>query len=223
LELESDGDGWGYNLGLLVKLTETIKLGLAYRSAITVDMDGDLTLTDIAPGLQGAFGGASYRTSLSIKTKFPDIYSIGLAYSPGEKWTFAADFELVRWKSFDTVELDIHQEVTPILVDISVPLDWTDSQQFKVGVDYRYNDQISLRGGYAYITTPVPDHTLEPSNPDADMHNLTIGIGYRNIGWTIDGYYDLGIYENRRVENVFLEGKYGNRIHLLGLSGGYRF
>jgi long-chain fatty acid transport protein len=222
MELEADGDGWGYNLGLLVKLTDSIKLGLAFRSAVTVDMEGDLTLANLAPPVESAFGGAFYQTPVATSSEFPAIFSFGLTYSPGEKWTLAADFELVRWRSFTTAELDVHQEVPPFLVDTAVPLDWQDSRQFKLGLDYRCSQKLSLRSGYAYITAPVPDHTLAPGNPDADVHNLSVGFGYRTGRWTLDGFYDLGLYESRRVDNAILAGKYENRVHFLGFSAGYR-
>jgi long-chain fatty acid transport protein len=223
LELEADGAGWGYNLGLLVNLTRRARLGAAYRSIVKVDLDGDLNLTGIAPAMQSAFGGASHRTKVSSEAEFPEIYSVGLAYFPGEKLTLAADFELVRWKSFDKADLNIHQEVPPILVSGTTPLDWKDSRQYKAGMDYRFHAKASLRLGYSFITNPVPDHTLEPGNPDADVHTLSMGLGYRTTGWSLDAFYNLGLYERRRVEKPILEGTYRNRLQFAGLSAGYRF
>jgi long-chain fatty acid transport protein len=221
--LMMEGDGWGYNLGLLLRLTDRVNLGLAYRSAIKVDMEGDLKVDDIAPALQGLFGGVSFKTPVSTRAEFPAICSLGASYSLNDKWTLATDFELVRWESFDVSTLDILQEIPPFLVDSSVRLDWDDSWQFKAGFDYRYSEKISLRGGYAYITNPVPEHTLEPGNPDAEMHNLTVGIGYQHSRWALDGFYDLGLYESRKVNNALLAGRFENRVHFLGLSAGYSF
>jgi long-subunit fatty acid transport protein len=41
LELEADGDGWGYNAGLLWKPSERLSVGISYRSEIELDFDGD--------------------------------------------------------------------------------------------------------------------------------------------------------------------------------------
>ncbi len=81
----------------------------------------------------------------------------------------------------------------------------------------------ALRAGYAFLNTPVPDHTFEPGNPDADQHHVSIGLGYRVAGWRIDGFYDFGVYQNRRVQNAMVDGKFSNAIHYLGVSAGWTF
>ena len=50
----------------------------------------------------------------------------------------------------------------------------------------------------------------------------TLNIGYRNGGWTIDGFYNVSLYENRRVDNAILSGRYENIAHYLGFSVGKR-
>ncbi len=41
VELEADGDGWGYNFGLLWQPLDCLSFGVAYRSEIELDFDGD--------------------------------------------------------------------------------------------------------------------------------------------------------------------------------------
>lgn len=49
VEMEAEGDGWGYNLGLQYDLTDTVLLGLTYRSKVDVDYNGDLDTNGFSP------------------------------------------------------------------------------------------------------------------------------------------------------------------------------
>lgn len=222
MRMEADGGGWGYNLGALITLNESFRIGLAYRSKVKIDSYGDLEINDIAPALQPLFGSAEFETNVSTTSTFPEIYSFGTAYFPTEKLVIAFDVELVRWSIFKRSVVDLKDEVPAAgITDTSTPLDWKDSWQFKTGIDYKVSDALSLRGGYAFINTPAPEHTLNPGNPDADSHYFLIGSGYRTGKWTIDSYYSFGYFEDRDVNNSIMSGKYENVNHSAGLSIGY--
>ena len=60
LKLKGSGDAWGYNFGLLLKPTENLRIGANYRSAFTLRIkDGDVTLSNINPGVGTSFAGVS--------------------------------------------------------------------------------------------------------------------------------------------------------------------
>ncbi len=221
--MEADGGGWGWNAGTLITVHESVRIGLAYRSRVKVDFSGDLEINDIAPALQPLFGSPGFETDVSTTTTFPDVYSFGIAYFPAGNIVIAFDVEMVAWSTFRQTDLDLDDEVPAAgVADSRTPLDWNDSWQFKAGIDYRVNETLSLRGGYAFINTPVPEHTLSPAAPDADQHNFSIGTGYRTGKWTLDAYYNFGLYEDRNVNNTVLSGEYESRTHYAGLSIGYR-
>lgn len=222
--LDAEGDGWGYNIGALILLGRDLRLAFAYRSRIRVDLDGDIALSGIAPFLQPLFGSSHYSSRVSAVNRFPDIWSVGIAYAPRPALIVAADAELLRWSSFDRMVLDVAQEVPAAGFGDSVAmLDWQDPWQIKVGIEYRATGALSLRAGYAYIETFVPDHTLEPGNPDADQHNVSIGAGYRSGAWWFDGFYNAGFFRDRAVQNTILSGTYENFIHYAGVSIGRSF
>lgn len=224
MKIEGEGDGWGYNIGALLNISEKIRLGLAYRSRIKVDQKGDMDVDGIAPALQPLFGSAAFDTGVNTSSTFPEIYGIGIAYYPDEQLVFDFDMEWVRWSSFQRMELDLDDEVPAAgLSDSSMPFDWKDSLQFKAGLNYTVNRAFSLRTGYAFINNPVPDHTLSPANPDSDQHNFSIGAGYGINKWIIDFYYNYSYFKDRNVNNNVLSGEYENCMHYTGLSTGYRF
>lgn len=222
-KMEADGHGWGYNFGFLLSPSSDLNIGFAYRSRVRVDYEGDITITNIAPALQSLFGGAAYSTGIRTTTKFPDIYSLGVAVKPSDRLVLDVDIELVRWSSFDSIYLDLDREVAAALTDGLALLDWKDSWQIKAGADYKIDESFSVRGGYAYIPSPVPDSTLEPGNPDADQHNISIGMGYKTGATTIDLFYNYTVFEKRTVSNLFTTGTYSNTAHYIGVSTDYRF
>jgi long-subunit fatty acid transport protein len=91
------------------------------------------------------------------------------------------------------------------------------------GMDYKINDRFSIRGGYVYQQTSVPDFTLNPGNPDSDQHFIALGIGYRPGKWVIDVFYAVGFFVGREVHNPILSGTYNSLTNLGGVSIGYRF
>jgi long-chain fatty acid transport protein len=78
-----------------------------------------------------------------------------------------------------------HEVPAAGFADSSTPLDWKNIWIIKFGAEYRINDGFALRGGYAYVTTPVPEHTLDPGNPASTQHNVSVGSlspGGRGLG-----------------------------------------
>jgi long-chain fatty acid transport protein len=120
--------------------------------------------------------------------------------------------------------LDIKDEIPEArFSDISAELDWKDGWILKAGVDYWLNEKVSLRGGYTYLETVVPDRTLSPANPDSEQHVFSIGMSYRMGKMYLDGFYSAGFYEDRKVQNDILSGKYENFAHYVGFSIGYQW
>ncbi len=218
------GLGVGYNLGLLLFPEEKLSFAFAYRSAISVKHEGTLALGGIAPPLQPLFGGGVFRTDANIVMTFPHKFSWGLAYRPTPKVTLALDLEWFWWSSFKRPTLDLKNEIPAAkLTDSTIAFDWKNSLLLTVGGDYKISDRFSLRGGYVFQQTPVPESTLSPGNPDSDQHYLSVGFGYRPGKWVIDGFYAIGFFLDRKVQNPILTGTYHSLSQLGGLSLGYRF
>jgi long-chain fatty acid transport protein len=223
-ELKGDGDGWGYNAGILFSPNERLRFGFAYRSAIRVRQSGDLSIHGIAPQLAPLFGGTEFGTDFHTTLKFPQIVSFGVSCMPSRKLTLAFDLEWIGWSSFSSIRYDLEKEVPEAgVTDSTTDLDWKDIWTVKVGVDYKLKDNLSIRGGYAYVDSPVPLQTLEPGNPDAKQHNFSVGVGYRKGRWTLDFAYVAGFYQNRTVSNPILSGEYENFVHYATMSVGYKF
>jgi len=219
LRLKGDGNGWGYNLGVLYRVNDELRIGLAYRSGIRVNLSGDVMLENIAPPLQPLFGGSSYSTKARTGVDFPEVYSVGVSLQATEKLLLAVDVELVRWSSFDKIALDFETEIPAAgFTDTTTNLGWGDSWQYMSGVEYRYSDRLKLRTGYVYLSRTVPDASMGPDNPDAVQHGLCVGGGYRFDQATIDLFYDLTLFQKRHVDNGSLPGTYRSSTSYAGVT-----
>ena len=222
--LKGDGGGWGYNLGVMIYPGEGLSLGLAYRSGIRVQQDATLTVENIAPALQPLFGGSQFKTDATIVLHMPQLVSAGIAYRPTRSLTLSAAVDWVGWSSFDKMDIALKNEVPAAgLTGVSIPLNYRDIWQFKLGAEYRVNDRFSLRCGYAYIQSFVPDESLSPGSPESDQNNFMIGFGHTKDRWTFDAFYMVDIYLHRTVSNNILSGSYDTLTHVVGLSIGYVF
>lgn len=220
--LDGDGDGWSYNAGLMWKLDQ-LSFGLAYRSTTKVDLSGRGHISNIAEPLRNVFDGQDHITGFKADLELPDIISFGVSYRYSEDLTVNFDYEIYGWSTYDTVLLDFDNEVPAAnFVDAPAVYDWKDAAQIKLGGEYKLNEQIALRAGYAYLEAQVPDHTLTPISPEGDQHNFSIGAGYKVGNMSFDAYYMYTEVEKRKA-NVILVGEYDNTLHFFGVGMNYTF
>lgn len=222
--LDMDGDGWGFNLGLLWKPHPKHSFGLAYRSRVDIELSGNLKIENIPVGL-------GYPSILRYNTKqditIPSIVSGGYAFRPVDKLKLEFDINWVEWSTFD--KADLKDEDTGVLIS-TTDLDWGDTWIFALGGEYLLTEKLALRAGYCFVENAVPEKAFTPAVPDSDMHAITLGLGYTLDRVTIDLAYGIGFYEERDIDNniganvgTTVSGKYDSLIHIIGVSVGFRF
>ena len=78
--------------------------------------------------------------------------------------------------------------------EIKMKRDWKDTNQVKIGIEYKPTDILTLRCGYFYDPTPIPDDTYDSIWPDADKKDLFNwhGSKFREMAnrWNLTVYYN---------------------------------
>ena len=232
-ELKGDGDAWGYNFGLLLKPTENFRIGVNYRSPFTLKIkDADVTISNTNPayGVVPQLGATPSSTKAGATVAMPATFALGAAYTIG-KLTVEADADWTFWHSFSSLPITIQNPV-PTLPSTENPTQWEDVVAFRLGVEYRVTDPLSLRAGFVYDPTPVPASTMGPMLPDSDKLDYMVGVGYKIGAWTIDV---AGMYidkKDRTVSNIRFEGTNpvgqngtwsGGSAWLASVDVGYKF
>ena len=83
VELEGDGDVWGYNFGMLLKPTENLRIGVNYRSKFNLKVkDADVNIGNTSPAYaSGLFGPTPTSTKGSATIAMPATFALGAAYT----------------------------------------------------------------------------------------------------------------------------------------------
>ncbi len=168
--------GWGYKLGAVFKATDRLNLGATYHAKTRM---GDMKASDAQLSAAGGLGSTAMTGELKvIDFQWPEIYGVGLAWTPSEKWMLAADVKRILWSdamrdfriSFSSAGMDLN---------VTMPQNWEDQTVLAVGVQYQARRDLALRFGINQSSNPVPDGTLNPLFPAIVERHYTAGIGYR--------------------------------------------
>jgi len=164
------GDDWnfGYNLGLLYDLGADNRIGLAYRSRVQHELDGESTLTGAGP-----FSGS---TASRADVTLPEHLILSGHLRLDQRWALMADVIWTRWSRFQEVRIRF-DDGTP---DDVTAHNWEDSWRYTLGAEYRHSPQWTLRAGVALDRSPIPDaHHRTPRIPGADRRWIALGASYQ--------------------------------------------
>ncbi|MDL2286186.1 outer membrane protein transport protein [Desulfococcaceae bacterium OttesenSCG-928-F15] len=194
-EMEDDFN-YGFNFGLMYKPTETITLGLTYRSHTQAKFSGDIKFT--SPTLEQVFGSATQRGKVRMQYDHPQQIQAGIRYQPHERFSMEFDIVWTNWSYNERQKETITFKGSSF--DAIYDRKWDDTRQIRFGAEYIVNDWCTLRGGYFYDPTPIPDDTLDLMWPDADKKTYSIGAGFKvTQNLTIDTVFQITHIEQDRV------------------------
>ncbi len=226
--VEVTGDDWGYgfNLGVLFELSESTRIGAAYRSKISSTLKGTGDFTLPGGATPADFLGAFADTGVSAKFTSPDTASVGVYHDLSPELAVMAEAAWTGWSSFDVLRVQFDNPVQPDSVTIE---DWDDSWFFALGATWRPNEQLALRGGIAYDQTPIPDATRTPRIPGNDRTWVSLGLGYEvTPGFSLDaGYTHIFVDDSAVTLNqggsLELNASYENSVDIVTVQAVLKF
>ncbi len=237
LDMDADGDGWGFNVGVLFQPTKEWSFGLAYRSNIYIDYDGDadyyrhegVQAIDNLIQMIGGIPNFSHLlfpdTDISSELRLPDTVAFGIMNRSIKNLTLEVDVMWTRWETYDSLDITFDDMFTLKNYTVRDEKDWDNSWTIRVGAEYQVNPSWVVRAGYIYDQTPAPSKTRAPELPDADRNDISIGVGYttpsKNL--SIDAAYLISFFKNERSEQEYLRGKYETTGHVISVALTYRF
>ena len=177
------GAGWGYGftLGAMFKPLPGTSIGVGYRSAINQKINGSETLPGPVLGLAAPFpaglGLPSTPGSISGTLNLPSILSVGLRQQLTPQWAVLGTFEWTNWSRIGTATI-LQPNGNPALIagqPIAFAFQYRDGWFASGGVEYKWNEQWTLRGGVGFERSPITDQVRIPLLPDNDRTWLAIG------------------------------------------------
>lgn len=212
--IKGDDYGWGFNLGLLWKLSDTSRVGLAYRSEIEHTLEGDLRVNGVVAA-----------NPVFADVTLPDSLSLSLFHKLDDQWDILADLSWTGWSDFEVLNI-VNSAGTSVVTPTTE--NWDDSFRVSVGANYHLNSKLTLRGGVAFDETPVSDRYRTARIPDQDRTWLAFGAQYRlSPSSTIDmGYAHLFVKDARISElrsGLTLTGTYDASVDILSFQYTHTF
>jgi long-chain fatty acid transport protein len=229
LHLEADGWGYGFNMGLHYQPCDYAKIGLSYRSPVTMKVtgDADFDTPDMIKALVPA--GKFTDTSASGTVTLPDSFSFGVAVYPYEKLSVEVGAVYTLWSKYDELKINYGDPVLPTATPTQSiqAKNWEDVWRFNIGVEYAALDWLDLRAGYVFDQSPVQDDTIDYMVPANDRHLFNSGVGFHWDNWMVDVNYTYLMIMDRDIDgrdDGVRDGEIDNAdAHMVGLSVGYKF
>jgi long-chain fatty acid transport protein len=246
-QLTASGTGFAVNVGGIIKVNDKLSIGGHWLTKKTITYDGDAVFTPVPTGLtlppnnplgrpagtpvdsilapQFGTGGALADGVATTAITLPPQGSIGVAYRLRDNWTVMADYQYVGWGWFQSVVVTFQNPATPTIV---LTPGGKDSHGIRLGTEYVSSEKLTLRGGYLYHTSALPDNFVTPLLPEAPRNEFTIGLGYQ---LTSQLHADLAyqyIEQQDRRGRVFdtaigNTGLYTFSAHMFGVGLAYTF
>jgi long-chain fatty acid transport protein len=217
--------GYGWNAALWCQATDRTQVGFAYRSRVSVDVDGTADFTLLPTGnpiVDAAVAASLVDQDVSSTLRFPAIWSLGVAWSPTQRWTFEADFNWTEWSFFEDLPVTFENPT----LSSRVVENYQDSYQVRLGAEHRLPGW-TYRFGYYYDRAAAPVESVTPLLPDADRNGIAVGLGLPLGDRLSVDLYDCGLFVRRRTtdgrERENFNGIYKGFVNLAGAALSWRF
>lgn len=217
LELEGDALALGGHAGVSFRPCDYAVLGLSWRSAFSLDFEGDTTLEDWPGALPPTLASKS---DFDTSAEFPNIFSAGCGLKLSDTFQVELQVQWLENSRYEELALDLGPN-NALLTQATIPQNWEDTWVYGVGADWTYAEGRVLRAGCSIIESPIPDRTFSPNIPDSDRQVLAVGWGRRaGAGW-VDVAYAYSHLDDRDItnnQNPAYNGSYEFEPHLLAVS-----
>lgn len=206
-------DGWstGFNIGAIAKVSESLTLGVSYRSELEHTLKGPLSFVLDSQGIgaairqrTGLFTNTQARTDLSM----PDLVSFGARDEISDHWTGLFEVDWTDWNKFRELRV---VPANPVQPDDVTAANWRNTLFVSAGAEYRSDERWSFRAGVAYDQSPVPNFTRGPRIPDADRIWVSTGVTYHASG-TTDVKFTVGRLFNLQTNVTRNQAQLGNSL-----------
>jgi long-chain fatty acid transport protein len=227
LVVDSESDtGLGFNLGVLAMPSESVSIGLAYRHKVSGDFGATGTFNQINTGNATVDAGVALvlldRQPVIVNFDFPATFATGLAVKTGD-WTLEGDVVWTFWSAFDAVRVRFPEAGA---YDTNLPMDYENTWQGRIGVEYLQSTTWTFRAGYAYDHGPQPTTTVSPFLHDSNRHGFGGGATWKRGNFHVDfmaRYLNYRHRDTRGSNRYGYDGVYETSGFQLGAGLGWRF
>lgn len=160
--------GWGLRLGWMGQMTDNMTLGASYTSKMKMSKFDKYK--DLFPS-EGMFD-------------MPETINFGIAVKATPQLTFAADYQRINYGGVNSIANPSTNGGAATVATLGCSscrgFGWSSVDVYKVGVEYQYNSNLTLRAGYNHTDNPIQgrDVTFNIIAPGVVQDHYTLGFTY---------------------------------------------
>lgn len=161
-----DSFGYGVRIGYMGKITPTVSIGAAFASKMKFDEFSKYK------GLFAEQGGFD----------IPENYNLGVAWQATPVFLVALDYQRINYSGVNSINNRSSNAFIPAALgaDNGPGFGWQDIDIWKLGIEYKYSQQMTLRAGYNHGDNPIEarDVTFNILAPGVVKDHMTLGFTY---------------------------------------------
>jgi long-chain fatty acid transport protein len=243
------GNKFGVAAGYLFKHKKSgTSIGLNYRSHVVTHLKGDAAFAFTKTGSILPF----LSKDRTLETEFPNqgisatlvtpgTYVVGISNSRIWHGTLAVDFRLQDFHRFQDLPINFEKTHDSKGNEIGTPAErrinfnFVNSYMVQVGYEHEVTSPkgparmrpmlkgVTLRAGYVYDRSPVPEKSIGPLFPDTNRHSWTAGMTKPLTKVDLSLFYQFMQFINTTTnvaanQYQFTNGEYRNFANLIGLG-----
>jgi long-chain fatty acid transport protein len=160
-----DAFGYGLRIGYMGKIG-AVTIGAAYSTKVDFDEFSKY---------KGLF---AEQGDLDL----PENYNLGVAWDVTPAIKLAADYQRINYSGVNSIG-NPSANPFPLGSDNGAGFGWSDMDIWKLGVEYKLNQQMTLRAGYSFADSPIDgadpaEATFNIIAPGVIEKHLTLGMTY---------------------------------------------
>lgn len=188
-DLSGDAWGVGYTLGATIKPWQGGEIGIGFRSSMNYELKGTFAIVPPIPTQQ-----------IKAKLNTPEILTIGLRQQINQQFTVLLGYEWTNWSRLGSPAVVNRTTGLPIS---KLGFEYKDSWMVSLGGEYKWNENLTLRTGFAYEKSPIADSVRSVRIPDNDRIWASLGASYQlNNSLSFDVAYTHIFVKNPNVNIV---------------------
>ncbi len=228
--LDIKGGGFSVQVGAIAKIAENIRVGFSYHSPVAFTEMEEEFQQKIKIGLNDSFvqsiTGAQAVINLDPETNLvfpkynfqsPSTTALSFAYLFGQRGLISIEYDTRDYSNIKYV-VDNSSYLEQLNEEASSAFQRV--QNIRAGGEFRFDERISIRGGYARIQNPYKGLN--------DNQIVSLGLGYNNLnsylGFSIQNiitYSQENFYNGLPTTNAFSANNYNLINTQLRLSASY--
>ncbi|PUE12038.1 OmpP1/FadL family transporter [Limnohabitans sp. T6-20] len=156
--------GWGVRLGYTTAVNDAVRLGVSYSPKINM----------------GRFKKYSQLFAEGGDFDIPENYAMGVTIQASPAVLLALDYQRINYSDVKAIGNQMMQG-GPLGADNGPGFGWSDLNVFKLGVEWKQSQNLTLRAGYNHTNNPISgaNVTFNIIAPGVITDHYTLGATYK--------------------------------------------